>query len=100
MKGAVWENSLRIYGAEVILPRHLSQNTLCIHAEAPFLSNKASNHFFGTLNEGVSSPYQAAVTNGMQCWEQNVGLHWQNCELSITFLTVDETVQSLGRLWY
>lgn len=67
MKGAVGENSLRTYGADDIHPRLLSQNTLCIHAEAPFLSNKASNHFFGTLNEGLSSPYQAAVTDGMQC---------------------------------
>lgn len=61
---------------------------------------EASNHLFGTLNGGVSSPYQVAVTDGRQCWEQNVGLHWQKCELSLVFLAVVGTEQPLGRMWF
>lgn len=40
MMGAVGENSFR-NTTDDIHPRHLSQNTLCIHTKAPFLSNKS-----------------------------------------------------------
>jgi len=60
---------------------------------------KASNHFFGAVNGGVGSPYQFAVTDGTQCWEQNIGPHRQNCELSLVFSVVNGTEQPLGSMW-
>lgn len=63
------------------------------------LLTKARNHF-GTLNGGVSSPGHVAVTGNMQCWEQNVGQLWQNCDLSLVFLALAASEQPQGRMWF
>lgn len=39
-------------------------------------------------------------TDNVQGWEQNIGQHWQNCELCLVFLALVGLEQPQGRIWF